>query len=145
MRWGKRMLTIVILSVFLFRNCREESSVLVEAGEHSLKLQGPEESGFSCEIEYADICSVELLDELEYGQKIEGFENQDVLCGVWENGSLGRYLLCADRSVGAYITICSGDIDVVFNVESGNASREFYGAFTELLAIKEGTKGAGAK
>ncbi len=85
-------------------------------------------------IEFSDIESVELRDDVDYGTRIGGYGGTDISSGNFRNDEFGKYKLAIHNSVDLCIVIhkASGKV-VVFNLPDRESTETFYNDILERL------------
>ena len=92
----------------------------------------------SKEVDYDDITSVELRDDVDYGTRVGGLSNSKVLTGNFKNDEFGKYKLAVYKSTPTCIVVHTTGKTVVFNLESDAATEQFY---MDLLDRIDGSSG----
>ena len=78
------------------------------------------------DITYADITSVELRDDVDYGNRVGGMGNPKFSTGNFKNGEFGKYRLAIHNDVKECIVIHTTDMVVVFNMSDGESTASMY-------------------
>lgn len=126
--WGVWVVVILVLSQFM----GNQSSVSVALAEESLTLTAA--SGYTAQLLWEDIASVELRDAFDCGTPVDGTDGDKEKSGVWQNDELGEYQLFFNTKLSSCI-ICltkAGD-PIVFNFESEESTESLYNAILEWL------------
>ncbi|MCD7812742.1 MAG: hypothetical protein LUH20_01585 [Lachnospiraceae bacterium] len=84
--------------------------------ETSVTVICPDETEFT--IDYADVTSLELCTDANYGTCISGNDSGSAYYGTWENDLWGTYSLCVTQSIGNCIVMQTDDATFVINYES---------------------------
>ena len=120
---------LVGIVIYLATRKTEGISIAVEKDYLSLSHS----SGESFDISYQDILSVEETQDLNPGKNISGIETKNYMFGIWENDVYGKYNLSIYSNVERYVVVKTSEKIVVFNLESLDATDNFYKSFTELI------------
>ena len=92
----RQLLFVVFLFALLFPMAIWDSNTQVKVNFQTEKLNVYCDQ-YSMSIPYADIASAEVADLAEAGEKVEnGYDNDIVRCGQWQNDVWGEYYICAD-------------------------------------------------
>ncbi|MBQ8834390.1 MAG: hypothetical protein IJ001_05645 [Oscillospiraceae bacterium] len=83
---------------------------------------------YNMSILYTDIISAELAQLAEPGEKVEnGYDNDILRAGVWENDTWGEYIIVADLDTNTCIVVKVTDgRTLVFSRKSDKATAEDY-------------------
>lgn len=132
---GKRILLfifILALAIFFYGAFGSNTLLLSLEGD-TVTLTGPEDSSFS--VPYAEIASMELLENFDPGLAVDGGLKNHIRYGLWHNEALGDYQLFASDKIDAVILLrtVSGEA-LVFNYESTDTTRNFYDTYPAFLA-----------
>lgn len=84
--------------------------------ETSVTVICPDETEFN--MNYADVTSLELYTDVDYGICVSGNDSGSAYYGTWENDLWGTYSLCVTQSIGNCIVMQTDDATLVFNYES---------------------------
>ncbi len=62
-------------------------------------------SGETVVIPYSDVLSIELLEEPDYGEPVDGRVENDIRIGTWESDELGVYLSYTDTDIDSCLLL----------------------------------------
>jgi flagellar basal body-associated protein FliL len=111
----------ILLGIFFFMGTGD---VNISADDDGVKVNAPMVNVY---IEYDDIVSVELRDDLTKGSRTNGFGGSNVSSGSFRNAEFGSYTLAAYNGVKTYIVVTPADgKTLVFNHDSVEKTKEFY-------------------
>ena len=97
-----------------------------------ISLTGGNDYAYS--VAFDDIDSIELEQNLDIGECIEGASNRSHICGIYENDRFGRYDLWVIKKVNSYIIITDkADHVLVINFEDARSTNELYKAILEYI------------
>ena len=125
-------LLILVLAVF-FYGAFGRNTLLLSLADETVTVTGPEDSSFS--VPYGEIALMELREDFDPGVSVDGGLKNNIRYGLWHNEELQNYQLFASDKIGVVILLrtTGGDV-LVFNYESEDTTRSYYGSFTEFLA-----------
>ncbi|NLU24917.1 MAG: hypothetical protein GXW99_09495 [Clostridiales bacterium] len=123
--WRKNYLwSLAVLAVlavyFLFFN----PGVTIEPGTDGLKASAPHQETVA--VSYADVESLILTSQPDYGVCLSGADKGSHRYGQWQNEAWGDYRLFAYRKVDACIVIKTADLTLVVNGASEQETESFY-------------------
>jgi hypothetical protein len=124
-----------LVGIVIYLATRKTEGISIAVNDDNLSFV--HSSGDSFEINYQDILSVEETPNLDPGIHISGIETENSKFGVWENNEFSEYTLSIYNNVRRYIVIKTFAKIFVFNLESLDATDNFYKSFTELLQAKQ--------
>ena len=131
---GRRILLFVFilaLAVFFYGAFGSNTLLLSLEGE-AITLTGPEDSSFS--VPYAEITSMELLENFDPGTAVNGGLKNHIRYGLWHNEALGDYRLFASDKIDVVILLrTTAGETLVFNYESADTTRNFYDTYPTFL------------
>lgn len=133
--WLSWIVWIVVILI-LSRSLSGEQKVAVTVEADGLSFQT--ESGYTSELKWDDISTIELREGFAYGTLAEGTDNSKEKSGIWYNETFGEYELIANAKVANCI-VCfteSGRV-MVFNYESEESTRSLLTAIQEKIAQNE--------
>ena len=135
-------LLILVLAIF-FYGAFGRDTLLLSLADETVTVTGPEESSFS--VPYGEIASMELREDFDCGVSVDGGLKNHIRYGLWHNEELQNYQLFASDKIGVVILLrtTGGDV-LVFNYESEDTTRSYYGSFTGFLAEQGYTAAAPA-
>lgn len=125
--WGTWLVVIIALS-FILKPGRSTSCV---AQDGSLLVTG--KSGYSLTIVYGDLTSVELCQDFNYGERIDGVDDKSEKSGAWQSDALGTYQLCVNPKVRPVILLRTADSVMVINFESKDSTQALYEAILKQI------------
>ena len=126
------LLLILALAIF-FYGTFGRSTLLLSLADEAVTVTGPEDSFFS--IPYGEIASMELREDFDPGIPVDGGLKNHIRYGLWHNEELENYQLFASDKIGVIILLrTTGGEVLVFNYESENTTRTYYGSFPDFLA-----------
>lgn len=124
---------LVILFVVSPLLTREESDKdLLVWQEGSLKITCPDETVY--DIPYHQITGIQLVEEPDFGTCISGESSGNYRYGIWENDTLGKYVLCTFKSFHTVIQIDTADQIYWIGYDSSESTRLLYQGFLDTLA-----------
>lgn len=122
---------IVILILSRTMNGEQKVAVTVEADGLSFKTA----SGYTSELKWEDISSLELKENLSYGTLVEGTDNSKEKSGIWTNDLFGEYELIANaRVTNSIVCVTDSGRVLVFNFESVESTASLLAAIQDKLA-----------
>lgn len=77
-------------------------------------------------IKYSDIRKLELRNDMDIGNRTNGFGGSDISSGTFKNAEFGNYTLASYNSVGIHIVVHTSDSVLVFNADSADKTVAFY-------------------
>jgi hypothetical protein len=122
---------VFFAAIFLFSSLRQAKEITVSMDGDNLRISYPSNSMFV--IKNVDICSINLINQVDLGTFVQGVNTEENQFGTWENESFGRYYLAAKSGISQYIVIKIAMDTYVFNFESNDATENFYTAYQEIL------------
>ena len=126
------LLLILALAIF-FYGTFGRSTLLLSLADEAVTVTGPEDSFFS--VPYGEIASMELREDFDPGIPVDGGLKSHIRYGLWHNEELQDYQLFASDKIGVIILLrTTGGEVLVFNYESENTTRTYYGSFPDFLA-----------
>ena len=78
---------------------------------------------------YEDIIEVKYIEDLNYGRKIKGILEEDIVAGWFENEEFDSYYLISYKECDTYIVIKSYNTIFVFNFKN---EKETFAVYTNL-------------
>jgi hypothetical protein len=121
----------LLVSIFIYLLLKDSEGISVNVKDDHLSLLYS--SGESFDISYEDILSVTETRDLDLGKNISGIDARKYKFGVWVNNEFGKYKLSIYNNVERYILIKTFNDTYVLNLESVDATDNFYKSFKELL------------
>ena len=118
-------LGIVIIVALFFNSNKGSRAIDYKVSENYLTVTGPSDTGFSTDIPWLDIVSVEVADTLDIGESISSTvsqEYEDCLCGTFKNDLYGTYTLCISKNISKFIVLKTNDGILVFNFNDANTT-----------------------
>ena len=127
------LLTLVILALaFFFYGVFGRNTLLLSLDNSAVTLSGPESSSYS--VPFSSIASMELREEFDPGEAVDGGLKNHIRYGSWQNEEFGDYQLFASDKIQAVIVLRTGDGELlVYNYESDKTTRSHYGSFAAFL------------
>ncbi|MBS5113115.1 MAG: hypothetical protein KHZ15_10605 [Coprobacillus cateniformis] len=96
----------------------------IKITEENVYLDAPLCSSMT--IGYEDIDEIEYINELDFGKKVKGKNNNEFIAGIYRNKEFGDYYVVAYNGCDKYIKIkCKNEI-YIFNLETVNQTKESY-------------------
>jgi hypothetical protein len=126
-------LVVILVGFTLFSLFSGGGTPTCAFGETALTLTGPDEGSVPVVINYEEIRSLSLTDDLDLGTFVDGANTTNCQFGTWENEQFGQYTLCALPSVKTYLVMDTEDGIVVLNCESANTTSHLCEAIQGLL------------
>ena len=123
------------MGIIIYLATRKTEGISIGVNDNNLSFA--HSSGDSFEINYQDILSVEETPDLDPGIHISGIKTEKSKFGIWENNEFGEYTLSINNNVERYIVVKTYERIFIFNLESLDATDNFYKSFTELLQEKQ--------
>lgn len=133
-RVKRTMLFLLILALAIFfYGALGRNTLLLSLADETVTVTGPEDSFFS--VPYGEIASMELREDFDPGIPVDGGLKNHIRYGLWQNEELENYQLFASDKIGVVILLrmTGGDV-LVFNYESEDTTRTYYGSFPDFLA-----------
>ncbi len=78
-----------------------------------------------------DVESVELIDELDRGDRVELMADSGYVCGIWENEEFGQYTLYVKSNIKEFIVVRTKDEIYVVNYNNADFTESLYDALLE--------------
>lgn len=119
---------ILVATVFFLNNGTEED---LAWDDTQLILTVSED--MVCTIPYAEITRISLVENGDFGMCISGTEERNKLRGIWENDTLGSYVLFAYPGASAVIHIAAAQEDYWIALDNRDTTLAFYDAFLIML------------
>ena len=119
---------ILVATVFFLNNGSEEN---LAWDDTQLILTVTED--MVCTIPYAEITRLALVENGNFGVCISGTEGKNSLRGMWENDTLGSYVLYAYPGASPVIHIATTDEDYWIALDNTDTTIAFYEAFLIML------------
>lgn len=121
---------VVILILARYWNGEKIVGVTVEADGLSFEA----DSGYTSQLKWDEIQSLELREDFSYGTPVEGTDSNKEKSGIWNNGELGEYELFSNAKLGCCI-VCKRESGraIVFNFESDESTRSLYDAILKRI------------
>ena len=118
--WKRNLLitAVVALAAFLFFFFRGGGAMRAELGRDGLTVTPP--GGGAWQVRYADIQVVTLAEQPDFGECLEGGQDDQCLYGRWRNDIWGEYRLCVHPDVPVCVCAQTADDLLVFNASSKN-------------------------
>ena len=117
------ILLILIVLVTLISLNSNRVGVSFTLNNDQVVLQGPD--NFELSIPFAEISSISIIDTLEPGVSIDGFETRGIICGEWSNDTYGNYHVCAIIEIHAYVTIRDRNGAIfIYNCENQKTTKD---------------------
>jgi len=125
---------ILLIAVLIYSLTMKTEGISVAVKDTCLSCS--HSSGDAFNIEYQDILRVTEIKNLDPGQFISGTETKRYRFGIWNNSEFGEYNLCTYADVMRFIVLETSNRTYVINLESEDATDNFYNAFREYLQNK---------
>lgn len=123
-------LVIAVLASVLFADRSGEDLLSWKNGQFSVTL--PDGSGYS--VAFEDIESLRLVEQPDFGACVSGDSGKTLKYGIWENSSLGSYVLCAHQCFDVVIQVDTPDRIFWIGYESADTTRLLYDNFSQEVA-----------
>lgn len=123
----------VIVILILSRTMGGQQKVSVSVNTDGLAFRT--DSGYTSELKWDEVASLELQETLPDGTLVEGTDTRKEKSGIWTNDTFGEYELIVNAKVTNCI-VCrttSGRV-MVFNFESEESTKSLLTAMEEKLA-----------
>ncbi|MCD7835009.1 MAG: hypothetical protein LUH00_13660 [Lachnospiraceae bacterium] len=116
------LLIIIFYTIYQFAGGGEETNFVWS--DTSVTVICPDEEEFT--VNYADVTSLDLISDADYGICISGKDSGSKYYGTWENDLWGTYSLCIFTSISNCIVIHANDSVLVFNYESASITESLF-------------------
>ncbi len=126
------IIAVIIIAGIIYALFTEGDNIVFDISEEGINISGPENSGFS--IPYSYIISIEENENAQYGNAVDGNEDQKFRYGLWKNEEWGTYKLCASVKNTKCIVVTATDDIYVFNYGNAAETDELYTNIIELLS-----------
>lgn len=124
-------LLIIALGVF-FYGVFGRNTLLLSLDNDAVTLSGPESSAYS--VPFSSIASMELREDFDPGEAVEGGTKNHIRYGLWHNPEFGDYQLFASDRIDTVIVLrTAGGEVLVYNYESEQTTRSHYESFLVFL------------
>ena len=124
-------LLIIALGVF-FYGLFGRNTLLLTLTDETVTLTGPDDSSYS--VPFAKIASMELREDFEPGEVVDGGVKNHIRYGQWHNGEFGDYRLFVSDKIAPVIVLRTVDGEVlVYNYESEKTTRSHFETFPAFL------------
>jgi hypothetical protein len=129
------LVCVIIIAVFFlfFRNNLRETTY-VSIGDDALLIQSYD--GREISVPYQSLEQMELTDEMEFGDLLDGTDSVRGTSGLWENAAYGEYYLYINKKVDDYLVLTTDTGTIVFNYESTGVTDSIYSGFADLMKEK---------
>lgn len=128
------MCLVIVVVFFLFFRNRMNEAVYVLPGEDAISITG--DGGEEISVSYQDIIAVALLENIDFGEIVDGTDTRRGTDGLWRNEIWGEYYLITGPKAKKYIVLTTKENIVVFNYENTSVTEELYYAFYDLMVQK---------
>ena len=123
---------VILVGFFLFFRNNLKATSYVEFLDGQMELTSYQ--GDELYVNYADIISVELTDEVDFGDPTdEGYDTIRGTGGIWQSDTYGTYHLITAAKAKDYIVLETATGYVIFNYESTQTTDDIYTGLTDLL------------
>lgn len=122
--WQQNQVWALVLAAVVLLNLLGGSGVSVAPGPEALTLTMHD--GSTRVVEYADMLSAELLENVDYGAVMEGTETRTGRSGTWEHPAWGSYTICTYASCDRVVRITTEVGSYVMNLASEEETRQLY-------------------
>ena len=131
--WKRNLLitAVVAVAAFMLFFLRGGGAMRAELGKDGLTVTPPE--GGAWQVSYADIQVVTLADRPDFGECLEGGQDDQCLYGRWRNDIWGEYRLCVHPDVPVCVCAQTADDLLVFNASSKNDTEWLASALTDKV------------
>ena len=123
----KQIIFAVVLMgiMLLFAVNQSNNTVKIKFQDEAVRITSSE---YNMEIEYDEVAAVSLEALAEPGEKLEnGYDNEILRSGKWENETWGEYYICVDLDVSNCIVVTLEDgRTMVFSRKSDKETTELY-------------------
>lgn len=106
----------------------------ISMGKESLHVEGSD--GNTVTLQYEDICSVMLVNQIDFGEKCEGYESKVERSGIWKNDRWGEYDLYVNPQLEQCIVFQATDRILVVNYEREDSTQALFEGFYEFFVEK---------
>jgi len=125
----------LLAGVVIYFLAKDVEGISVTVDDDYLSLSYSASSSF--DIQYVDILSVIETQDLNLGKFVSGTQTKNYWVGIWDDNEFGEYNLCIYANVKRYIVVKTSEGMYVLNLESIDATDNFYQAFMEFLQTKQ--------
>ena len=119
---------IVIAALLAFRMGTETAAVQLDIEDHVFTISW---ETYETVVNLREVESMELLPLEDPGVCVDGYEDESLACGYWENSLWGKYDLYARKAISSCIVIKTPEQTLVFNYESDEATKMFFENLTD--------------
>ena len=132
-RLKRILLTLLIIALgIFFYGVFGRNTLLLSLDNDAVTLSGPESSGYS--VPFSSIASMELREDFDPGEAVDGGVKNHIRYGLWQNSELGNYRLFVSDKIGPVILLRTADGEVlVYNYESEQTTRSHFESFLDFL------------
>lgn len=116
------IIAIIVFSMVL----KPHRTVNTEAFDGKIRIQGY--SGYTMDVAYDEIESVELQKNFDYGIPVDGTDEKKEKSGIWKNAMFGEYQLCVNTAIDTCIILHMTSGVLVMNYESEKSTESLYEA-----------------
>jgi len=128
-RFFSNLLVFILLIIvgIVISTFQANNSVKLAFGDDIMAISSKD---YNINIEYADVESLELVDNPDLCEVVDGKNRPELQSGVWKNEAWGEYHLCFNPSATNCIVVHLTDGQTfVFNYNTNEATAEAYQEF----------------
>ena len=132
-RFFSNLIVFILLIVVgaLLTMCQSAKTIRVAYTDELVAISSKD---YNANIAYADVLSIELIDNPDLGSVSDGKNRPELKSGVWQNDTWGEYHLCFNPNATNCIVVhLKGSQPFVFNCNSNEATAASYEAFLSRL------------
>ncbi len=123
------VLIIVVFTVY-YMFFDSTASFTMDDNNEAFTLYGTEDT--TSTILFDDILSLDLVEDPDYGEPIDGGTKSNNNYGTWESDTLGIYESYVKTSISDCIVVSDQEKTVVFNYENQTSTKNLYESMVEV-------------
>lgn len=123
------LLIIFIAVTFIFPNGSQRNLFAWE--DSQLLITCPDDSAYA--VPYESLTHILLIEDADLGTCLSGEQGSSYCYGIWENETLGTYVLCAYKSFSTLIQLTTEGETYWISYESPETTRGLYSSIVETL------------
>lgn len=120
---------IIVIATFFF--LQDGSGEALSWDDKELVLTLSDEMVYT--IPYEEITQVALVEDADIGVCLSGGNESKCQYGIWQNDTLGEYVLYAYQTSSPVIQISTAEEDYWIAIEKSDTTVAFYDAFVKML------------
>lgn len=84
-------------------------------------------------INFSEVKSVDLIQEMDPGEKKIGIQDNNFIYGTYVNKEYGEYLLCCYKSVDHFVLITTDDGQIIYNLSTVKKTLSSYESIRDYM------------